>query len=136
MIDGTNEKIFSDIANSLNKEILEEPTDVSLTTVVDDYSDTWEQDLVLIIEDSNGENERVHLSILNNVMDAVEREVFKHLKSPAMTEARQLNDWEAISDSLNKVVALVINHESNHALMKEVNKSNNAQDKIINSNLI
>ena len=130
MIDGTNEQVFSDV------EVLEAPTNVSLTTVVDDYSLTWEKDLVLIIEDENGENERVHLSILNNVMNAVEREVFKHLKSPDMTEARQSNDWDAISDSLNKVVALVINHESNHALMREVNKSNKAQDKIINSNLI
>jgi RNase P protein component len=130
MIDGTNEQVFSDV------EVLEAPTNVSLTTVVDDYSDTWEKNLVLIIEDENGENERVHLSILNNVINAVEREVFKHLNSPVMTEARQSNDWDAISDSLNKVVALVINHESNHALMKEVNKSNKAQDKIINSNLI
>ena len=130
MIDGTNEQVFSDV------EVLEAPTNVSLTTVVDDYSLTWEKDLVLIIEDENGENERVHLSILNNVMNAVEREVFKHLKSPAMTEARQSNDWDAISDSLNKVVALVINHESNHALMREGNKSNKSQDKIINSNLI
>jgi len=132
MIDGTNEQIFSDIANNLNKEILGEPTNVRW--MVDDYS--IKPDLVLFIEDSNGENETVRLNILNDVMTAVEREVFKHLKSPAMTEARQLNDWEAINDSLNKVVALVINHESNHALMREVNKSNKAQDKIINSNLI
>jgi len=100
-------------------------TDVSLATVVDDHwSSTWEPELVLSITDSDGEKETVHLSVLNNVMVAVEREVLKHLNSPEILNAREEGDWEEIADSLNKVVSLVMNHEASHALMKIINEGN------------
>ena len=99
-------------------------TDARLGLVVDDHSPTWEPELVLSITDSDGERETVHLSVLNNVMAAVEREVLKHLNSPEILNASEEGDWDEIADSLNKVVSLVMNHEASHALMKTINEGN------------
>ena len=99
-------------------------TDARLATVVDECSPTWEKELVLSITDSDGERETVRLSVLNNVMEAVEREVLKHLNSPEILNASEEGDWDEIADSLNKVVSLVMNHGASHALMKTTNEGN------------
>jgi hypothetical protein len=46
------------------------------------------------------------------------------LNSPEILNASEEGDWDEIADSLNKVVSLVMNHETSHALMKTINEGN------------
>ena len=93
--------------------------DVSLRTVTDEYSTGWEPELCLILEDSDRENRTIYLSVLDRIMNSVERQVLNYINSSKLDKARQENDVETIVKDLGQVVSFVISHEANQALIKE-----------------